>query len=117
MAMANQRNTNETIADMSGSEALPRRNGGLVFHDAWERRVFAMAVALCEQGHYEWDEFRRQLMAAIAAAGDSPEHPNPEAPGYFEHWLASFEKVLADKSIVAAGQLPSPASCEQGENR
>lgn len=101
------RNTNEAIADMSGVEALPRRNGELVFHDEWERRVFAMAVALCEQAHYGWDEFREHLIAAIAAVGETPEHPNPEAPAYFEHWLASFEKLLADKRILPAGALSS----------
>ncbi|MCE2485956.1 MAG: nitrile hydratase subunit beta, partial [Desulfurellaceae bacterium] len=45
-----------TIAEMPGQASLPRRSGELVFHDQWERRVFAMAVSLCEQGYYSWDE-------------------------------------------------------------
>ena len=110
------RTANEAIADMSGAEAPPRRNGELVFHDEWERRAFAMAVALCEQGHYGWDEFRQRLVAAIAAVGEAPEHPNPEAPGYFEHWLASFENVLADKNILSTGALSSQGPTHQGED-
>ena len=110
------RNTNEAIADMSGVEAVPRRSGELVFHDEWERRVFAMVVALCEQGHYRWGEFREHLIAAIAAVGETSEHPNPEAPGYFEHWLGSFEKLLADKSILSTGALSSQGPTHRGED-
>ncbi len=101
MRPARDRTADAAIADMADSGALPRRNGEILFHDEWERRVFAMAVALCEQGLYGWDEFREHLIAAIAAGGETPEHPDPEAPGYFEHWLASFENVLAAKSIIS----------------
>jgi len=102
-----ERAASEAIADMPGAPALPRRSGEIVFHDEWERRVFALAVALCEQGHYEWDEFRDHLVAAIAEAGETPDEPKLDAPGYFEHWLASFEKLLADKGIAPSG-APSP---------
>lgn len=88
------------IANMDGTAALPRRSGELVFHHDWERRAFALAVALCEQGCFDWDEFRSHLMAEIAAVRETPENPQPDAPGYYEHWLASFEKVLADKGIT-----------------
>ena len=97
-----------SVADMSGPPALPRRSGEIAFHDEWERRVFALAVALCEQGHYEWDEFREYLVAAIAEVGETPENPRHDAPGYFEHWLASFEKLLADK-----GTAPAAANAPQ----
>ena len=107
------RQTDTAVADMPGSPALPRRNGELVFHDDWERRVFAMAVALCEQGHFEWNEFREHLIAAIDETGESPEHPNPQAPGYYEHWLASFETLLSAKGIAAAGDVPNPTSGDQ----
>ena len=49
------RSTNPYIAEMTGPASLPRSSGELVFHDAWERRVFALAVSLCEQGYYRWD--------------------------------------------------------------
>ncbi len=93
--------TDQAISNMPGLEGLPRRNGELVFHDDWERRVFALAVSLCEQGQYQWDEFRDHLIAAIAAAGETPENPKPGAPGYFEHWLESFEKILEEKGLLS----------------
>ena len=85
---------------MKGRDALPRRNGELVFHDDWERRVFALAVALCEQGQYPWNDFRAQLIASIASTRETVESPDPTAPGYYEHWLAALEKTLLKNGII-----------------
>lgn len=96
------------ISNMEGDSALPRKSGELVFHDAWERRAFALAVALCEQGHYEWDEFRDHLIAQIGAADATrSEQPDAASPGYYEHWLTSLEKVLIEKGICPPDQLPA----------
>ena len=88
------------VAAMQGQGALPRKNGELVFEEPWQGRVFGMAVALHERGLYEWEEFRRTLIARIAAA---------EARGgpfvYYEIWLETFEDVLARKGLVGAGEL------------
>ncbi|MDH3420099.1 MAG: nitrile hydratase accessory protein [Gammaproteobacteria bacterium] len=95
-----ERRADPEIAEMPGPGALPRKSGELVFHHEWERRAFALAIALCEQGHYDWDEFREHLIASIAAAGETPETPNPAAPGYYEHWLRSLERTLAAKGLL-----------------
>ena len=34
------------ISMMEGEDSLPRKSGDLVFHDQWEKRAFAMAIAL-----------------------------------------------------------------------
>ncbi len=72
----------------------------MVFHDEWEKRAFAMAVALCERGHYDWEVFQAQLIEEIDSANESPESPDPGAPGYYEHWLASLEKVLTKTGLI-----------------
>ncbi len=97
---------NRKISNMEGGAALPRKSGELVFHDAWERRAFALAVALCEQGQYQWDDFRDHLIAEIGAA-DAARADTPDAsfPGYYEHWLASLEKVLIEKGLCTQDQL------------
>ena len=46
------------IADMEGQAAMPRKNGEFVFEAPWEGRAFGMAVALKDQGHCEWGDFR-----------------------------------------------------------
>lgn len=52
-------------AEPAGPLAPPRKSGELVFETPWEARVFGIAVSLCEQGLYQWDEFRRCLIAEI----------------------------------------------------
>ena len=88
------------IADMAGAAALPRQNGELVFAEAWEGRVFGMAIALHERGAFDWNEFRAHLIAEIAerdAAGDES--------GYYERWLAAFERLLDDRGLLSLAEL------------
>src|SRR5918996_3040559 len=100
------RTPDPNIADMGGAAALPRKSGELVFHDPWERRVFAMAVALCEQGHYGWDDFRDHLITEIAAVDRAAgAGPTPPQPGYYEHWLASFAKLLVEKGLCTQAEV------------
>jgi nitrile hydratase accessory protein len=96
------RTTNPHIAEMAGHAALPRSSGELVFHDPWERRAFAMAVSLCEQGFYQWDEFRDLLIAEIAASEQAAgPNPSPEVlPSYYQSWLAALEKLLVKKGVT-----------------
>jgi nitrile hydratase accessory protein len=88
------------IADMDGPAALPRKNGELVFNEAWEGRIFGMAVAMSEGRQIDWEEFRQQLIAEIAAedqtGGDST---------YYERWLAAFERLLDRHGLIAAEEL------------
>ena len=97
---------NDHIADMDGVAALPRKSGELVFHDPWERRVFALTVALCERGLYQWDEFRDRLIAEIAAAErtEGTDAAASPLPTYYEHWLAAFEKLLIEKGVCIPEQ-------------
>ncbi len=101
-AKAMKRQANPKIAEMPGPASLPRSSGELVFHDPWERKAFAMAVALCERGLYKWDEFRDCLITEIAAAERvaGPNAPVSALPSYYESWLAAFEKLLREKGIV-----------------
>ena len=88
------------VADMTGSLAMPRKNGELVFAEPWQGRAFGMAVALSEEGVFAWEEFRQALIAEIAVA--------ERAPGpfdYYEVWLATFERLLAAKGLVSPGEL------------
>jgi nitrile hydratase accessory protein len=92
------------VAAMEGATALPRKNGELVFDEPWQSRAFGMAVALHEQGQYDWEEFRHELIAQVAAA---------EARGgpfaYYEVWLATFEELLAKKGLVTPDEIEETA--------
>ena len=87
------------IANMEGASALPRKNGELVFEAPWEGRVFGIAVALGDEGLYEWRDFSQRLSAEIAdTAGES-------RSSYYEQWLAALEKLALEKGFVTGEEL------------
>ena len=88
------------IAIMADETALPRKNGELVFTAPWEGRAFGMAVALNDQGAYDWDAFRDRLKASIASAEETG-----EGSTYYERWLHSFESLLIDRGLVSREEL------------
>jgi len=81
--------------DVEGPAAPPRSNGELVFAAPWESRVFGLAMALHDGGLFEWEAFRRQLIAAVAraegAAGDF---------SYYRCWLEALQTLLASEGLV-----------------
>jgi nitrile hydratase accessory protein len=98
--MSTESASERAAASLEGPAALPRANGELVFAAPWEGRAFGMAVALHEQAAYGWDDFRDQLIAEIAraeAAGDPS--------SYYERWLASLERLLVEKGLVAPEEV------------
>ena len=88
------------IADMEGAAALPRKNGELVFNEAWEGRIFGMAVAMSEGRQFNWEEFRQQLIAEIGTADEAGSESS-----YYERWLAAFERLLDQKGLLPATEL------------
>jgi nitrile hydratase accessory protein len=98
------------IADMDGPAALPRKNGELVFNEAWEGRIFGMAVAMSEGQQFDWEDFRQQLIAEIA----SEDQAGSEST-YFERWLAAFERLLDRRGLIKTEELESrTAELESG---
>lgn len=83
---------------MKGAAALPRKSGEIVFHDEWERRAFAIAVSLAEQGLYAWREFQQRLIESVAEA-ERQDALNPSR-GYYESWLAALERLLEEKELA-----------------
>jgi nitrile hydratase accessory protein len=88
------------IADMQGSEALPRKNGELVFDAAWEARVFGMTISMHENKLFDWNEFRDELIEEIAEA----DRDGSEST-YYERWLEAFEHLLVEKGLLSHEEL------------
>ena len=89
--------------DIGAVPALPRDNDGPVFRAPWEAQAFAMAVALSERGTFTWSEWAERLAAEIAAATEHGEID--DGSRYYHLWLATLEKLVAEKQIVAADEL------------
>ena len=92
--------THHQITDMQGEVALPRQNGELVFATPWEARAFGLAVALQENGVYEWREFSAALAAEIARAEQAG-----NTSTYYERWLSSLEKLLVANGLVTPAEV------------
>lgn len=65
--------------------SLPRSNGTLTFAEPWQGRALAMAVVVVERSGRGWDDFRRELVAAIA---DDPDGP------YWDSWVIALEQFV-----------------------
>lgn len=92
--------TDERIEALSDDLAVPRKNGELVFEAPWEGRVFGMAVTLCDGNRYGWEDFRDRLVLEIAAADE-----HGDDSGYYERWLASFERFLIESGTLTPDEL------------
>jgi nitrile hydratase accessory protein len=83
--------------------SLPRDDAGPVFREPWEAQAFGMAVTLNERGHFTWREWTERLTAEIAAARARGEAD--DGTRYYEFWLTALEKLVAEKGLVATGEL------------
>ncbi|HMF84374.1 MAG TPA: nitrile hydratase accessory protein [Acidimicrobiia bacterium] len=88
------------VQRMAGAAALPRDNGELVFDAPWQGRVLAMALAVVEERDLEWDDFRRRLIAAIAADPDRP---------YYESWTAALTDLVVDAGVITRDDIDTRA--------
>lgn len=79
-------------------ETLPRANGSIAFDEPWQGRALAMAVLVVERSGRPWDDFRRQLIAAVA---EDPQRP------YWESWVHALDGFVDDLGLLAP---PSAAS-------
>lgn len=98
----------QALLDVEGPAAPPRRNGELVFQAPWESRLFGVTMALHRGGAFEWEEFRRLLIAEIRAWEDD------RRPGrnwsYYERWQAALETLLERKGLCAGGEIEQRAA-------
>ena len=78
--------------------ARARVNGLLVFDAPLQSRAFGVAAALRERGLFTWDEFRVELIAAIAEG-------EPEREPYYASWQRALERLLARKGLCSAPEL------------
>jgi len=82
---------------------LPRDCRRTVFHEPGRRRLFAMALALHEDGLFTWGEWAATLAEEIKraqAAGD-PDSGNT----YYRHWLNALERLVGEKDVASGAAL------------
>src|ERR1700739_1889202 len=82
---------------------VPRDEDGPVFREPWEAEAFALAVSLNERGLFTWKEWAKILGEEIKKAQAAGDPDTGET--YYHHWLATLERILAEKSVTDARQL------------
>ena len=88
------------ISNMTGSAALPRRNGELVFDEPWEGRAFGLAVALNESGIYDWPDFSERLVEETASDEQQGRYGL-----YYQRWVRALERLALDQSLITPTEL------------
>ena len=103
-APVTERTLNELLLD--GRIAPPTANGEVVFEAPWQGRIFGMARLLAEEGHYSWDDFRAHLIEKVGDWDRSAAAQDPnEAYRYYDHFLAAFQSLLAEKGLLDKGSV------------
>jgi nitrile hydratase accessory protein len=95
------------VLDIHGPAAPPRSNGELVFGAPWESRAFGLAMTLHAAGKFEWEDFRQELISAIAEW--ERDHEPEETWSYYRCWVRALERVLEDRGLVGSDDVEARA--------
>jgi nitrile hydratase accessory protein len=98
------------VTSMMGAPDRPPRAGGtLQFTRGWERTAFGVALALSRDGHFEWEDFRQRLIAAIGV-WESEHATDDPSWNYYDQWLAALESVVVASGIATEDELATRAA-------
>jgi nitrile hydratase accessory protein len=96
---------------MGAPERPPRADVALYFAEHWERSAFGIALALAREGHFEWEEFRQQLIASIGTW--EGEHELADLSwDYYEQWLNALEAVVVASGLASREELNMRAAAQ-----
>jgi nitrile hydratase accessory protein len=82
---------------------IPCNAEGPVFRAPWEAEAFALALSLNERGVFTWTEWAQVLGDEIKKAQAAGDPDTGET--YYHHWLATLERILAEKGLADPQQL------------
>jgi len=104
------------VTSMMGHyDSPPRTNAKLCFAENWERLAFGVALALSKAGHFDWEDFRQNLITAIGEWENS--HSLDDASwSYYERWLTALERVVMEAELVTADELAKLSGRERGSS-
>lgn len=85
------------LGGMHGLGPIVREENEPVFHEDWERRAFALTLAMGAWGKWNIDmsRFAREQMPPAEYLATS----------YYEHWLFGLEKLLVDQGFLRGEEI------------
>jgi nitrile hydratase accessory protein len=96
------------------SDVTPRAGGGRSTRTFryGERQAFGVALALSKTGHFDWEDFRHKLIAAIGEWEDT--HSLDELSwSYYERWLTAV--TAEDLAAYLPGRPESGTAPSDGQ--
>ncbi len=85
------------LGGMQGFGVVVREENEPVFHDDWERHIFALLNLTIAAGQYHVDEIRHSIERMPPA--------EYLTTSYYEHWLHAAEHLLDKKGVVTHEEL------------
>jgi len=85
------------MGGMQGAGPIAPEHDEPVFHEQWEKKVFAMQSAASGQGLYSGAEFRHAI--------ERMNWLHYLESSYYEHWLTAIETLLSEKGIISREEL------------
>ena len=96
------------IHDMGGMDnfgpVVPEENEP-VFHDDWERKIFALTIAMFPAGYCNVDEMRRTTECIEPAVYLRAK--------YYQKWLLTLESIALEKDILTEEEIESGRSIRE----
>lgn len=86
-------------------DSPPKSDGKLYFSEEWQRTVFGMAMALSKEGHFEWEDFRQNLIKAIAAWEQDACGGGGTTWDYYERYTVALVQVLEEYGVLTSEEL------------
>tara|TARA_R110000868_G_scaffold161017_2_gene390911 strand:+ start:46 stop:369 length:324 start_codon:yes stop_codon:yes gene_type:complete len=80
---------------------------GPAFCEPWQAQAFALANALIDKGIFTAEEWAQALGAEIKRAQAAGDPDTGET--YYNHWLATLERLCADKGLAFASEVDTRA--------
>jgi nitrile hydratase accessory protein len=85
-------------------DSPPRSEGKLFFGEDWHRTVFGMALALSKEGHFEWEDFRHNLIVSIAA-WENNACGGQATWDYYQRYTMALIATLEQSGMLKPGEL------------
>lgn len=97
------------IGGMDNIGPLDREENEPVFHEDWERLIFADTLAMLGAGYFKTDEIRSAIEWMPPA-----DYLNAS---YYEKWLYGLSALLVDKNVITEAELDAGRSLGEGDMR
>lgn len=99
--MTADRSPASRLATLEDDEDAP------IFYAPWQARAFAIAVALSDEGTYDWTAFQERLAAEIERVDNAavPVDGRASETAYYRRWVAALERLLLADGVLENDEL------------